>query len=403
MNPIYLSGFGVSLNVDAARLIVKDGHIAPDTHPYSCEVRPRHASFDSVVIDSQSGQMSIGAVKWLMRHGIPIFILDYNGSILSSILPRGPVTGDLKRAQLEAYQDPQRRAYIAKKIVEAKLERTRNLVEWLSLRYNIEDKDKKQLDTEINRLSEINDLKGVLFVEGRTADVYWRIFQKLIPKKYGFLSRMHESHQMNSTDPVNTLLNYGYAFLESRCRAAINSVGLEPSVGFLHEIAQPKYPLVYDLQESYRWIVDMTILFCLENKTFSRKDFFLTDNYILRLKPAAIKKLLEQLRLRLISRVRYKGKNYSWDTVLQRKAQELASFLVGRLGELDFRDPSPSFDADSSDRLRERISALTVSEARRIGINKSTLWHLQKRAATKKTLDSYAKVKSKLLTQSIQG
>ncbi len=60
---------------------------------------------------------------------------------------------------------------------------------------------------------------------------------------------MRETHQMNSTDQVNTLLNYGYVFLESRCRASINSVGLESSIGFLHEIAQPRYPLVYDLQE----------------------------------------------------------------------------------------------------------------------------------------------------------
>jgi len=396
MNPIYLSGFGVSLNVDAARLIVKDGHIAPDTHPYSCEVRPRHASFDSVVIDSQSGQMSIGAVKWLMRHGIPIFILDYNGSILSSILPRGPVTGDLKRAQLEAYQDPQRRAYIAKKIVEAKLERTRNLVEWLSLRYNIEDKDKKQLDTEINRLGGVNDLKGVLFVEGRSADVYWRIFQKLIPKKYGFLFRMHESHQMNSTDPVNTLLNYGYAFLESRCRAAINTVGLEPSIGFLHEIAQPKYPLVYDLQEPFRWIVDMTVLSCLENKIFSKKDFFLTDNYVLRLKPSAIKKLLQQLRLRLNSRVRYRGKNYSWDTILQLKTQELARHLLGRTEALDFTEPLPQFDMRNSDTLRDTVLSLTSSEAKERGISKSTVWYLKNRAQNDEPLCIYAKVRKKV-------
>jgi len=400
VNPLFLSGFGVSLNVDRARLIVEDGHQSVDSKPFSCEVEPRRAPFDSIVIDSQSGHLSIDAVKWLMRHGIPLFILDYNGSILSSVLPKEPVTGHLKKAQLEAYQDPQRRAYIAKKLVEAKLERARSFVEWLSLRYSIEDKDKKQLDIEINRLGEAKDLKGVLFVEGRTADVYWRIFQKLIPKKCGFLSRMHESHQMNSTDQVNTLLNYGYAFLESRCRAAINTVGLEPSIGFLHEITQPKYPLVYDLQEPFRWIVDLTVLSCLENKIFSKKDFFLTDNYVLRLKPPAIKKLLEQLRLHLNSRVRYKGKNHSWDTILQLKTQELARHLLGRTEGLDFTEPVLESEA-SPDELRKKVLALTVPEARGIGVNKSTLWYLQKRAAARKTLRSYAKVKSKLRFQSI--
>lgn len=100
------------------------------------------------------------------------------------------------------------------------------------------------------------------------------------------------------TDTVNTLLNYGYAFLESICRATIDTVGLEPSIGFLHEIAQPKHPLVYDLQEPFRGIVHITVLSSVENKTFTKNDFFLTDNYILRLMTSAIRKLLEQLRLR---------------------------------------------------------------------------------------------------------
>lgn len=229
--------------------------------------RARHVPFDSVVIDSQTGQISIPAVKWLMRHGIPLFILDYNGTLLSSTLPKEPVVGKLKKAQIEAYQNPAKRFYIARRIVEAKLERTRQMVKRLSVRYDI-NRLQRRLDAEISRFEHAKTLRDLLFVEGRTAEVYWRIFQSIIPEKYGFVSRMSEKHQMNSTDPVNTLLNYGYAFLESRCRAALNMVGLEPSIGFLHEIAQPKYPLVYDLQEPFRWIVDKTVLSCVENETF---------------------------------------------------------------------------------------------------------------------------------------
>jgi len=136
------------------------------------------------------------------------------------------------------------------------------------------------------------------------------------------------------------------------------------------------------------------------NKIFSKKDFFLTDNYVLRLKPPAIKKLLEQLRLHLNSRVRYKGKNHSWDTILQLKTQELARHLLGRTEGLDFTEPVLESEA-SPDELRKKVLALTVPEARGIGVNKSTLWYLQKRAAARKTLRSYAKVKSKLRFQSI--
>jgi hypothetical protein len=55
-------------------------------------------------------------------------------------------------------------------------------------------------------------------------------------------------------------LNYAYGVLEGECRRAINAVGLEPSVGFLHEFSnyQTKQSLVYDLQEPFRWISDVT-------------------------------------------------------------------------------------------------------------------------------------------------
>jgi len=397
VNPIFLSGFGVSLNVDGAKLMIKDGHIAPNTNPSIHEIKPRHVPFDSIIIDSQTGQISISAIKWLMRHGVPLFILDYNGTLLSSVIPKEPITGNLKKAQFEAYQDAQRRFHIAEKLVGAKIERTSNMIEWFETRYEIDEKDKRRLEDEIRRFESCESLRDLLFVEGRVAEIYWKIFQTLIPKEYGFISRTHETHQMNSTDPVNTLLNYGYGFLESRCRASINTVGLEPSIGFLHEIAQPKHPLAYDLQEPFRWLVDTTILRCVENETFGKSHFFLTDNYVLRLEPSAIRKLLEELRISFNSKVWYKGKNHSWDTILQLKMQELARYLLARTGELDFRNPCPEFDAGDCKILREKILSLAPSQSRKIGISKSTLWYLQNRSRSPKTLRIYRKTANKVV------
>ena len=270
------------------------------------------------------------------------------------------------------------------------------MVEWLSQRYEIDERQLKSSKTEIGRLESCKDLKRLLFVEGRIAEVYWKVFQSLIPKKYGFVSRTHETHQMNSTDPVNTLLNYGYAFLESRCRTSINAVGLEPSIGFLHEIAQPKYPLVYDLQEPFRWIIDKTIISCVENEKFSRKDFFMTDNYVLRLSPPAIKRLLKELRCSLSSRIQYKSRNYSWDEIVRLKTEELGRYVSRKVDELDFKDPNANFNTEDSGMLRERILFLTPSKAREIGISKSTLWELQKRAQADKPFRTYEKVGKKI-------
>jgi CRISPR-associated protein Cas1 len=353
--------------------------------------------FDSVVIDSQTGSISLAAIKWLMRHGVPLFILDYNGTLLSSTLPKDPVNGPLKIAQIEAYKDPAKRFYIAKKLVEAKAERTLDVLRWLAERYGKLD-DEVNLDAELGRLHDCANLPRLLSIEGRIADSYWRYLQKVLPDKLGFTSRTHESHQMNASDPVNVLLNYGYAILESECRKVVNSVGLEPTVGFLHEARQTTYPLVYDLMEPYRWLVDTTIVECLEYERFGKRDFYRLDNYVLRLKPEAVKKLLTALRIRFNSPVKYKGKFYSLDTTIRSKAQDFASYLLSKRSDLSLEEPAPDLSRSDSEAVRDRIISMTVAEARRQGVGKSTLWYLQARTRSGKPLRTYTKVRTKLFS-----
>ncbi|MCH8914412.1 MAG: CRISPR-associated endonuclease Cas1 [Thaumarchaeota archaeon] len=88
--------------------------------------------------------------------------------------------------------------------------------------------------------------------EGRIATFYWseleKIF-KILKPEFNFKTRKSKesSRNYNASDEINALLNYGYSILESEIRKAINSVGLDPSIGFLHEITQSRTPLVYDI------------------------------------------------------------------------------------------------------------------------------------------------------------
>jgi CRISPR-associated protein Cas1 len=394
---MYLSGFAVSLSVDRARLVVRNGFCDPDVEPERFEIQPRKAHFDSVIIDGNSGNITLDAIKWLMRHDISLFILDYNGTLLSSTLPREPVNGPLKIAQVDAYRDGAKRFYIAKKLVEAKAQRTLDVMKWLTARYGaIPVTVQSNLSGELERLSQCADLPRLRSIEGRIADTYWRYLRRVLPAKLGFTSRMHETHQMNASDPFNALLNYGYAILETQCRKALNSVGLEPTVGFLHEARQTKYPLVYDLQEPYRWLVDTTVISCLESCRFGKKDFYRMDNYVLRLRPEAARKFIDALRIKLNSPVRYGGKFYSWDTLIRLKAQELANYVVGKRADVDFGEPKPVLHRTDSEAIRSRILSLTTAEARKRGIRRNTLLYLRHRAKTEKPLRVYDKIRMRL-------
>lgn len=253
---------------------------------------------------------------------------------------------------------------------------------------------------EAERLRRASTVPDLRVVEGRVARRYWEAFGKVMPERLDFQGRMTSSHQNNASDPVNLALNYAYGVLESECRRAINIVGLEPSVGFLHDFSnyQTKQSLVYDLEEPFRWLIDATIIECLEYERISRKDFYRMDNYVLRLKPEAAKKLLGALRIKFNSTTRYRGKSYGWGTVMRLKCQELASYILSRRSELDFETPQPLLPRDDSEAVRSRILSMSSAEAGQLGLRKNTLWYLQQRARNGQPIKIYNRVKKKLFT-----
>ncbi len=85
-----------------------------------------------------------------------------------------------------------------------------------------------------------------------------------------------------------------------------------------------------------------------------------------------------------------------WDTVIEQKAVEFGRFLAGRTDGLDFSDPSPTLRRTDDVDLRRRILSLSQSEAKGLGIAKSTLHYLRKRAKTNRDLQTYGRLRSRL-------
>jgi CRISPR-associated protein Cas1 len=206
---------------------------------------------------------------------------------------------------------------------------------------------------------------------------------------------MTSSHQNNASDPVNLALNYGYGILEGECRRAINAVGLEPSVGFLHEFSsnQTKQSLVYDLQEPFRWLVDLSVIQAFESGSLDVPCFYFTGNdYRYRFDVEAKRRYIGSLRQRFNSGVNYNGRVLKWDAVIEQKAIELTRFLIRKLSPLDFAEPSPELARCDEGELRRRILSLTQSDATELGIGRSTLHYLRKRARNSRSLRVYKPV-----------
>jgi CRISPR-associated protein Cas1 len=398
MRPLVLSGYGTSLRVSGHVLeVANEGEGSHET--FAAHQLP----FDSVVVEGNSGTISFEAARFLAVHDVPVVFLRWDGSILSTLLPRGPVAGELKLAQFAAHNDTSRRVEIAHAILEVKLSKSVELLRFFSRFYPC---DAKPVEAEATKGPTEGSVVGLMGWEGRTAVAYWAEFSKVVNRLWPearFVTRKGKgkSWAQSATDPVNALLNLGYSLLEVRVRQAVNSVGLEPSVGFLHETAASKLPLVYDLQEPFRWLVDLSVVETIAGRQLDRaKDFITTENFHVRLRPHSIGQIADRLSQNFNRAVPFRGQRRTFDAISVEMTRNLARSLLGHSEGLDLDFPFGAFDGALDTEAAQTISNLTNADARRLGISKAGLWYIKRRAESGKPLRIYSRVSRRLRVSS---
>jgi CRISP-associated protein Cas1 len=146
-------------------------------------------------------------------------------------------------------------------------------------------------------------------IEGRVAQAYftaWRsiplqwkgLGRKPIPDEWhqiGPRVRPNSKRNRDATHPVNAMLNYGYAVLESQVRIAVVAAGLDPTVGFMHVAGEGRSALVLDLMEPMRPSVDRVVLGMARAQPFSPADFVLREDGLCRVSPQLARRLVDQI------------------------------------------------------------------------------------------------------------
>lgn len=396
MHPLLLTGFGTSVRVNGRTLEI-DWRSEGRKESY----RPQQLPFDSVVVDSLTGSVSFEALRFLAVHGVPVTLLRWNGSVLSTILPRGPSSGELRVAQIGAYSDSVRRLEIAREFIREKVSKTVELAEELS-RTLLVSPDPIRKEAQARQGATLNDLR---VYEARVAQAHWKEYAKAVEKlwpKSGFVSRRSPQRSWSNAaaDPTNALLNYGYSLLESACRSATVAVGLLPEIGFVHEVAHSKLPLAYDLQEPFRWIVDLSVLEVIRDAKLDRKaDFIVTENYHIRLRPKGAQVLIDRLSANLNRKVSVQGRSMSYETAISEAARRLARHLTEPKGRFDLSMPFAVGESGHVEAgVAEQVASMSYADARTLGISKAGLWDMKRRTAEGRPLRLYRKVSRRLPT-----
>ena len=388
MKSLLISGFGSSITVNKRRL-----NIINPSNNEKLEFYPHQIPYDSIIIDGNYGMITFEAIRWLMKHDITLITLNWNGNLLSVTLPKELNSGKLRLKQYQKSLNETEKHKIALSFLDEKIRKSLNLLSKLSDYYDLIDK--ATLSSSFNRVNmKFKGSQDLLIYEGNIAILYWnelqKIFNKLSPE-FNFTNRngRKQSWNMNASDEINALLNYGYAILESKVRVVINSVGLDPAISFLHETKDGRASLVYDIQELYRWLIDLSVIQLLEDKKIKKSDFIVTENYNIRLTSKTARVLLDKITVNFNKTVEYKGKNHSYEFLLQDSTRNLEKYITGKTKELSFSTPEIKLDRMDSLRVIERIMSITPEKRKKLGINKSTLWYQQKKIRAGKVIKLY--------------
>lgn len=267
--------------------------------------------------------ISTDAVAACCERGIPIVMLSGTGTVYASLYSAALVGTVLtRREQLLAYYDD-RGPSLATAFSRAKI---RNQAR--TLRYwgrNREADDLRDTAAEVDLIANgiadpETDMARLMGAEGRAAQRYWTAAQMLVPAAYQWPGRVGRG----ATDPVNSLLNYGYGILYGAIERAIVLAGLDPYGGFLHADRPGKPSLVLDLIEEFRQIVVDRTVFGLVARSYT-----VEQDERGRLSQATRRDYAAKILGQLEGRTRYEGQRRPLRHIIQNQARHVATFVRG--------------------------------------------------------------------------
>ena len=214
------------------------------------------------------------------QRNIELSFMSGNGRFLARVTSevKGNVT--LRKQQYRVSDDREKSIKIARNFILGKVYNSRWVLERAGRDYAM------RLDAELIRKKSLylaQSMKNIrmcenneelLGLEGEAASVYFSVFDELIlQQKKDFY--FHGRNKRPPLDNVNAMLSFAYSLLASMCGSALESVGLDPYVGFFHTDRPGRMSLALDLMEEFRSIMADRFVLTLINKRIMKSDHFM--------------------------------------------------------------------------------------------------------------------------------
>lgn len=222
----------------------------------------------------------MGASPGLMRlcsdNGISLTFLSPNGRFISRV--QGQTKGNvlLRKAQYALSDDENRSLHVARLMIAAKIQNYRSILKRYERDYGAND-DVEQaasaLETFKRNSLNAPDKTTLMGFEGMASNAYFEVLSHLIlvqKEDFPFNGR----NRRPPKDAVNAILSLAYTLIANDMAAALETIGLDPYVGFLHTLRPGRTSFALDMMEEFRaYLGDRFVLSLINTRQINAKDF----------------------------------------------------------------------------------------------------------------------------------
>lgn len=272
---------------------------------------------------------------------ISLSFMSAHGRFLARVT--GEVKGNvtLRKEQYRISEDLTRSLWIAKNFITSKIYNSKWVIERAirdyPLRLDIYKLKSKSalIGNSLKMLRNVEDEGQLRGIEGEAATVYFSVLDDLILQQkdeFKFNGRTRRP----PLDNVNAMLSFAYSMLANMCASALETVGLDPYVGFLHKDRPGRISLALDLMEELRAVfADRFVLSLINKKIVNNKGFIKKENGAVFMDDETRKEFLSAWQSRKQETIvhPFLEEKIEWGIVPYAQAMLLARYIRGDLGE----------------------------------------------------------------------
>lgn len=276
--------------------------------------------------------VSPAVVYELMTRHIPLSFIDQMGHYLGRLEPEMSGNIFVRKAQWQCAGESPQAVHVVQGFVRGKLKNYRQVLMRCQRESDVDlSKYITRIEQTIAPIDTTNNINSLRGLEGAGSAAYFGCFNQLIRNPdFTFTKRVRRP----ATDPVNSLLSFGYSLLRHDVQGAVNIVGFDPYLGYLHfdRYNRPSLPL--DLMEEFRpLVVDAVVLSILNQQLLTPADFVIEPlSGAVHLTPEGRKTFLTLYEKKKQSQFKHPvmGRKCTYREAFELQARLLAKYLMGQ-------------------------------------------------------------------------